>query len=78
MYGFETLTPKQKRILQLLAYGKKVNKISQLINIAPATVNTHINAINNKLGANSKVQAMVIYWLNNMEELKNINIEEII
>ena len=78
MYGYETLTAKQIRVLRLLAYGKKVDKISQLINITPATVRTHINVINNKLGASSKVQAMVIYWLNNMEELKNVNIEEIV
>ena len=78
MYGYGTLTARQKRILQLLAYGKKVNDIAKLIYIAPATVRTHIDAINDKLGTNSKVQAMVIYWLNNIEELKNITIEEII
>lgn len=78
MYGFETLTPRQKRILQLLAYGKRVNDIAKLIYIAPATVRTHVDAINNKLGTSSKVQAAIIYWLNNIEELKNINIEEII
>ena len=78
MYGFETLTPRQKRILQLLSYGKKINEIAQLTYIAPTTVRTHIDAINDKLGSSSKIQAMVIYWLNNIEELKNINIEEII
>ena len=78
MYGFETLTPRQKRILQLLAYGKKVNEIAQIIYIAPTTVRTHVYAINDKLGTSSKVQAMVVYWMNNIEELKSINIKEII
>ena len=78
MYGYETLTPRQKRILQLLAYGKKTNEIAQLMFIAPATVRTHVDAINDKLGTSSKIQAMVIYWQNNIEELKNINIEGII
>jgi DNA-binding NarL/FixJ family response regulator len=78
MYGYETLTAKQKRILQLLAYGKKVDEICKITNITPSTVRTHTDAINDKLCTNSKVKAMIIYWLNNIEELKNINIEEII
>lgn len=78
MYNYESLTPRQKRILQLSAYGKKDREIGRIINIAPATVRTHKVKIFDKLGINSMIKALLIYWINNVEELKSIKIEDLL
>ena len=55
---FATLTPQQMRILRLICAGKANKEISYELNIAEATVKTHITAIMGKINARRRTQAV--------------------
>lgn len=55
----EHLTPREFEVLQLLAEGLPNKIIAQKLGISPNTVKFHINAILNKLDAQSRTEAVV-------------------
>jgi two-component system nitrate/nitrite response regulator NarL len=55
----EALTPRELEVLQLLAEGLANRAIAQALDISEHTVKFHVNAIMNKLGAQSRTAAVV-------------------
>lgn len=56
----DPLTPKEIRVLQLLAEGYSNNAIAEKLFISDSTVRTHLRNINNKICAHSRTQAVAI------------------
>lgn len=52
------LTPRERDVLQWLSYGRSSSEIAMLLEIAPYTVNTHIQNIMRKLDATNRVHAV--------------------
>jgi len=55
----ESLTPREKEVLRLMAGGVASRDIADQLGISYATVRTHIRSLGAKLGVHSKVQAIV-------------------
>jgi DNA-binding NarL/FixJ family response regulator len=55
----ETLTPREREILMLLAEGNTQKQIAAALVLSPKTVATHIQNLLRKLGVNSRAQAVV-------------------
>lgn len=55
----DELTPRELEVLQLLAEGLSNNAIAYRLGISAHTVKFHVNAIMNKLGAQSRTEAAV-------------------
>jgi DNA-binding NarL/FixJ family response regulator len=55
----EPLTPRESEVLQLLAEGLSNRAIAYRLGISEHTVKFHVNAIMNKLGAQSRTEAAV-------------------
>ena len=47
----ETLSPQQMRVLELLATGRRVSEVGELIGVTSGTVRSHVKALRAKLGA---------------------------
>jgi DNA-binding NarL/FixJ family response regulator len=54
------LTPREHEMLRLLAAGTPSGRIATELHISPATVRTHVQAIRRKLGARTRLEAVVI------------------
>ncbi len=64
----ETMSPRQQRIIHLLAYGGYSNiELSQLLGVTTATIKFHIQTIYKKLGINScrELLSMKCYFAEN-------------
>ena len=77
MNNYESLTPKQQEVLKLYAQGYTRKQISKVMRRSVTTVCTHISEILSKLSVDKKEKAAIVYWQNNIEKLKNLNIEEL-
>ena len=55
----EELTPREMQVIQLVAEGMTNKAIAQQLNISAHTVKFHVNAIMNKLSAQSRTEAVV-------------------
>jgi DNA-binding NarL/FixJ family response regulator len=55
----ESLTPREKEVLRLMAEGLSSRDLASKLGISYATVRTHIRSLDAKLGVHSKVQAIV-------------------
>jgi DNA-binding NarL/FixJ family response regulator len=55
----DSLSPRERQVLQLMADGVATRKIAQQLGISYSTVRTHVRAINAKLAARSMVNAVV-------------------
>ncbi len=58
--GLAQLTPQQRRVLELLSRGLLNKQIAAELEVAEATVKSHVTAIMRKLGAHNRTQAVVI------------------
>lgn len=56
----EPLTPKEIRLLQLLAEGYSNRALTEKLFVSDSTVRTHLRNINGKLGANNRTQAVAM------------------
>jgi LuxR family maltose regulon positive regulatory protein len=56
----EPLTPKETRMLQLLADGSSNLELADRLSVSESTVRTHLRNINMKLNAQSRTQAVAI------------------
>ena len=54
------LTPQQLRVLTMVSEGKLNKQIAYDLNISEATVKSHVSAILQKLGVNSRTQAVIL------------------
>lgn len=55
---FESLTPREQSVLELLAEGMSNKTIAKQLEISDHTVKFHLNSILNKLGATSRTEAV--------------------
>ena len=55
----ESLSPREREVLQLMADGVATRRIAQQLGISYSTVRTHVRSISTKLGARSMVNAVV-------------------
>lgn len=82
MNNYESLTPRQKEVLKWRAYGLSKSKIAQKMHLSFHTVDMHLWMAYERLGVErTSTQytpaglAAIIYWQNNPEELKSINVK---
>jgi DNA-binding NarL/FixJ family response regulator len=54
----ESLTPREREVLQLLSLGLANRRIAETLGITERTVKFHVNAILGKLGAQSRTEAV--------------------
>jgi DNA-binding NarL/FixJ family response regulator len=54
------LTPREREVLDLLALGKSTEEIQQELFLSQHTVRNHVRNVLNKLGARTKLEAVVI------------------
>lgn len=57
---FEELTPREREVLRLLVKGMSNNEISSALTISGATTKNHVSNILSKLGATTRVEAIVM------------------
>jgi DNA-binding NarL/FixJ family response regulator len=57
--AIENLTPREQEVLRLLAEGLSDKEIAERLYVGSGTVRTHVVSIFNKLGAHSRLQALV-------------------
>jgi len=55
----ESLTPREKEVLRLMAEGISSRQIAAKLGISYTTVRTHIRSLGSKLGVHSKLEAIV-------------------
>lgn len=55
-----TLTPQQTRVLTMLAEGLLNKQIAYELNVSEATVKAHVSAVLQKLGVDSRTQAVIL------------------
>jgi DNA-binding CsgD family transcriptional regulator len=60
--GSRTLTARELEVLALMADGASNEQIARLLDVAPATVKSHLTRAYRKIGVNNRVQA-TRYWL---------------
>ncbi|MHB1005187.1 MAG: response regulator transcription factor [Chloroflexota bacterium] len=58
--GGETLSPREREVLQLLAQGLASKTIASRLRVSEHTVKFHIGSILNKLGAASRTEAVTV------------------
>jgi DNA-binding NarL/FixJ family response regulator len=59
MARMATLTPQQVRVLMMLSEGLLNKQIAYQLNVSEATVKAHVSAILQKLGVESRTQAVI-------------------
>jgi len=60
-WGPPSLTPKERRIMELLIAGKRYKAIGPLLGMGAHSVATRMETICNKLGADTGMQAVAKY-----------------
>lgn len=57
--ALDSLTPREKEVLRLMAQGASSRDIAARLGISYATVRTHIRSLGSKLGVHSKLEAII-------------------
>jgi DNA-binding NarL/FixJ family response regulator len=55
-----TLSPQQLRVLELLASGRRVWEVAELLGVTDGTVRSHVKTLRAKLGAKSQLEAVAM------------------
>ena len=58
--GAPSLTPREAEVLGLLAAGRGTQEMAEDLNVSPATVRSHVEHLLRKLGAHSRLEAVVV------------------
>ncbi|WP_323053842.1 helix-turn-helix transcriptional regulator [Thermomicrobium sp. 4228-Ro] len=56
------LSPRERRVLELVARGASNKEIAQELGVSEATVRTHLERLYRKLGVRSRTEAAAWYW----------------
>lgn len=56
-----TLSPQQLRVLKLLATGRRVSEVAELLGVADVTVRSHVKGLRAKLGAKTQLEAVAMF-----------------
>jgi DNA-binding CsgD family transcriptional regulator len=54
------LTAREREVLELIAVGHSSREIADMLIISNNTVKTHVNSVLNKLGAETRAQAVAV------------------
>ncbi|NYE35507.1 DNA-binding NarL/FixJ family response regulator [Nocardioides cavernae] len=57
----ESLSPQQRRVLELLASGHRVAEVGKEMGVAHGTVRSHVKALRAKLGASTQLKAVAMF-----------------
>ncbi|MFC7724007.1 LuxR C-terminal-related transcriptional regulator [Nocardioides sp. GCM10028917] len=57
----ESLSPQQRRVLELLASGRRVAEVGVEMGVAEGTVRSHVKALRAKLGASTQLKAVAMF-----------------
>ena len=57
----ESLSPQQRRVLELLASGRRVTEVGVEMGVAEGTVRSHVKALRAKLGASTQLKAVAMF-----------------
>jgi len=60
LFRLESLSPREREILELLATGLRAKGVAQKLGISPATVHTHVRNAIGHLGVDTRAQAVAI------------------
>jgi len=55
-----SLSPRQLRVLELLASGHRVREVAQLLGVSDGTVRTHVKTLRHKIGARTQLEAVAM------------------
>jgi DNA-binding CsgD family transcriptional regulator len=55
----KTLTPRQREVLYALSLGASDKELARILAISPETVRKHLNAIYEKTGMNTRLEAVL-------------------
>ncbi len=58
----DSLTPREREFLSLVAYGETNKEIARILNISEQTAATHVRNILSKLEAKNRGQAARLWW----------------
>lgn len=75
--GINSLTNRQRTILELVEYGKANKEIARTLNIETATVKNHIHQILKKLKASNRSEAVAMFRRISQSENKIVNLYEV-
>jgi two-component system response regulator DesR len=56
-----TLSPQQRRVLELLATGRRVSEVGTELGVSSGTVRSHVKSLRAKLGAPTQLKAVAMY-----------------
>lgn len=56
----DTLSPQQRRVLELLASGRRVPEVGAVMGVTRGTVRSHVKALRAKLGARTQLEAVAM------------------
>lgn len=56
-----TLSPQQRRVLELLATGRRVSEVGAELGVSSGTVRSHVKSLRAKLGAATQLKAVAMY-----------------
>jgi DNA-binding NarL/FixJ family response regulator len=68
--GSAELTPREREVLALLAQGRSTDEIQQDLFLSQHTVRNHVRNVLNKLGARTKLEAVVIAARSGLVDLR--------
>ncbi|HKV88877.1 MAG TPA: response regulator transcription factor [Candidatus Dormibacteraeota bacterium] len=54
-----SLSPREREVLELISHGLPSREVAKRLGVSYSTVRTHVRSINTKLGAHSKLNAVV-------------------
>ena len=57
----DTLSPQQRRVLELLATGRRISEVGAELGVASGTVRSHVKSLRAKLGAATQLKAVAMY-----------------
>ena len=57
----DSLSPQQRRVLELLASGRRVAEVGVEMGVAEGTVRSHVKALRAKLGASTQLKAVAMF-----------------
>ncbi|MCD6638440.1 MAG: LuxR C-terminal-related transcriptional regulator [Nocardioides sp.] len=55
-----SLSPRQRRVLELLSEGLRVADVAEVVGVSPGTVRTHVKTLRGKLGVRSQLEAVAM------------------
>lgn len=57
----KTLSPQQRRVLEMLAAGRRVREVAVVLGVADGTVRSHVKSMRSKLGVRTQLEAVAMF-----------------